>query len=294
MVKYTTWRSSGYTLLLVDDNEEFLRATRKLLEHEGHLVISASSGPAALEVLASEQVDLVLLDYILPEMEADEVITQLRQFNPVVPVLLQTGFADERPATEMLRKLPIQGFIDKSKGPQEMLLWVAATLKHFGTIQGLQAERNSLRVILDAALDLAGVGTRDALAECLLAKVPGLLALLAAPCEAPPVVSDFFMALVDETGKPQIVAGRGRFADQRDMSACLSPPAQDGLDRALTDGSSRSAPAEAVVPLRAKGHKPMGVIYLEGVKLNDRAREALEAFAGHAAMALRHVVQDVV
>jgi len=291
MARYTTWRTSGYTFLLVDDNEEFLRATRKVLEQEGHLVITASDGPSALEVLASEQVDLVLLDYVLPEMEADEVIKQLRQFNPVVPVLLQTGYADERPATEMLRKLPIQGFIDKSKGPMEMLLWVAATLKSYRMIQGLQAERNSLRVILDAALDLAGVGTRDALAECLLAKVPGLLAVLAAPCEAPPVVTDFFMALNDEAGKPQIAAGRGRFADQRDMSACLSSPAQEGVDRALDDGSSRSAPAEAVVPLQAPGLEPMGVIYLEGVKLSGRAREALEAFAGHAAMALKHVMQ---
>ena len=119
-----------------------------------------------------------------------------------------------------------------------------------------------------------------------------LMALLAAPCEAPPVVTDFFLALVDEDGKPQIAAGRGRFADQRDMTTCLSAPAQEGVDKALDDGSSRSAPAEAVVPLRAPGLHPMGVIYLEGVKLNGRAREALEAFAGHAAMALHHVMQE--
>jgi len=289
MARYTTWKTSGFTILLVDDNEEFLRATRKVLELEGHLVIGASDGHAALEVLAAEQIDLVLLDYILPQMEAEEVLTQLRQFNPLVPVLLQTGHSTERPAAELLQKLPIQGYIDKTKGPQEMLLWIAATLGSYRTIRRLQASRNSLRVILDAALDLVDAGAREALAEALLAKVPGLLALLVAPCEDAPAVNDGFLALLDGEGRLFIAAGRGRFADQRELEACLSPPTLEGVHKALAEGASRAGSAEAVVPLRAPGHDPVGVIYLEGLKINARAREALETFAAQSATALGHI-----
>ncbi len=54
---------SGYTILLVDDNPEYLEATRILLAHEGHEVICAVDGLAALDILHQRSVDLALLDY---------------------------------------------------------------------------------------------------------------------------------------------------------------------------------------------------------------------------------------
>jgi len=95
--KYKTEHVSGYTILLVDDDAEYLEATRLLLEREGHQVLTASAGPAALEMLHQNPVNLLLLDYYMPGMTGEEVVTQLRQFNPYVQVILQTGYASEQP-----------------------------------------------------------------------------------------------------------------------------------------------------------------------------------------------------
>jgi len=55
-------------VLLADDDPEYLEATRLLLAAEGHEVLTAASGPAALAVLREREVDLVLLDYFMPGM----------------------------------------------------------------------------------------------------------------------------------------------------------------------------------------------------------------------------------
>src|SRR6476469_874475 len=55
--------ASGFTVLLVDDNADYLQATRLLLEREGHTVLTATNGVEALGILPTQHVDLLLLDY---------------------------------------------------------------------------------------------------------------------------------------------------------------------------------------------------------------------------------------
>src|SRR3990172_6178954 len=114
--KYKAEPSSGQTILLVDDDAEYLEATGLLLEREGHRVLMATNGPAALELLRENQVDLLLLDYFMPGMTGEQVVVKLRQFNPYVQIILQTGYATEKPPRELLKRLDIQGYFDKSEG----------------------------------------------------------------------------------------------------------------------------------------------------------------------------------
>ncbi len=108
--KNKTSEMSGYTILLVDDNLEYREATRFLLEHEGHTVLTAENGPDALATIKENPVDLLLLDYYMPGMTGEDVVHALRQFNPTVQVILQTGYASEQPPRELLRRLDIQGY----------------------------------------------------------------------------------------------------------------------------------------------------------------------------------------
>src|SRR5207244_5220520 len=61
-------KSSGRTVLVVDDQVETLSSVRMLLEREGHRVLTAEGGPQALELLAREPVQLLLVDYFMPVM----------------------------------------------------------------------------------------------------------------------------------------------------------------------------------------------------------------------------------
>lgn len=129
MTRQTAPNSSGYTILLVDDDVNYLESARALLEREGHEMIVASTGAEALRLLSERTIDLVLLDYFMPGKTGEQVVTELREFNKEVQVILQTGYSSETPAREMLRRLDIQGYYDKSEGPEKLLLWTDVGLK---------------------------------------------------------------------------------------------------------------------------------------------------------------------
>ncbi len=121
--------SSGYTVLVVDDQEEILASTRLLLEREGHRVLTAASGQEALALFSPEQVHLVLVDYFMPRMSGEEVVREIRKRDRDVQILLMTGYSGEKPPRQMLRLLDIQGYHDKAEGPDRLLLWVDVALK---------------------------------------------------------------------------------------------------------------------------------------------------------------------
>jgi signal transduction histidine kinase len=122
-------KSSGRTIMVVDDQVETLGSVRLLLEREGHRVLTAESGAAALALLAHEPVQLLLVDYFMPVMNGEELIGRVRERDALVQIVLQTGYAGEKPPREMLRRLAIQGYHDKSDGPDRLLLWVDVALK---------------------------------------------------------------------------------------------------------------------------------------------------------------------
>src|SRR5260370_36850851 len=108
---------SGYTVLLVDDNPDYLQATPLSLEREGHDVLTATNGPEALAVLPRQRVDLLLLDYFMPGVTGEEALAQVRKIDPFVQVILQTGYASEQPPRDLLHRLDIQGYYAKTEGP---------------------------------------------------------------------------------------------------------------------------------------------------------------------------------
>jgi CheY-like chemotaxis protein len=78
-------------ILVADDNRQLVEMLRAMLEDAGHEVVSASSGLAASALLDREEVDLLLLDVLMPGMSGDAVADLLRRSRPELPVLLMTG-----------------------------------------------------------------------------------------------------------------------------------------------------------------------------------------------------------
>ena len=123
-------------ILLIDDQQDYLQSTTTLLEREGHEVVGVTSGEEGLELLRKDHFDLLLVDYYMPGgMTGEEVVNELRKFNRHTQVVLQTGYAGEHPPREMLRKLDIQGYHDKTDGPEKLLMWVEIGLKAARTVQ---------------------------------------------------------------------------------------------------------------------------------------------------------------
>lgn len=85
------------TILLVDDEEMILKVGTKLLETLGYSVIQARSGKEALKLYEQhrDQVDLVMLDMIMPQMGGSQVLKALREMDPQVKVILCSGHFPE-------------------------------------------------------------------------------------------------------------------------------------------------------------------------------------------------------
>jgi signal transduction histidine kinase len=135
---------SGYTILVVDDQADTTESVRTLLEHEGHRVRTASSGVEGLEVLKHEDVHVVIVDYFMPRMTGAQFVERVRTFDPYVQIILQTGYAGEHPPRTLLAALDIQGYHDKTDGPERLLLWVDVALKAHRMITELR-ERERLQ-----------------------------------------------------------------------------------------------------------------------------------------------------
>jgi signal transduction histidine kinase len=138
-------QSSGYTILVIDDQEEILTSVRLLLEREGHHVLTARSGEEGLALFRLETVHLVIVDYFMPKMTGEDVVKEIRQLNTEVQILLQTGYAGEKPPLEMMQLLDIQGYHSKTDGPEHLLLWVTVALKATVLLQKVRATEQLLK-----------------------------------------------------------------------------------------------------------------------------------------------------
>jgi signal transduction histidine kinase len=121
--------SSGYTVLVVDDQEETLASLKLVLEREGHRVLLADGAQRALELFGQHECHLLLVDYFMPRMTGEELIREIRKVDHEVQIVLQTGYSGEKPPREMLHQLDIQGYHDKTDGPDKLLIWVDVALK---------------------------------------------------------------------------------------------------------------------------------------------------------------------
>ena len=295
--KYRSTRSTGYNIVLADDDTDYLEATRLLLESEGHEVLCATNGNEALAFLRKRRADLLLLDYFMPGMTGEDVVVELRRFNQQVQIILQTGYVNERPPREMLRRLDIQGYYDKSEGPDKLLLWTDAGLKAATTIQRLHQSQKGLRYVLDATPGLHKIQPLPDLIESILARMTGLLSavdyFLAVRPEGEttpplPLTTEGFIAGAQEDAEPILWFGTGRFHTGEKLDAHLDEGERALVDSALADGEIKITDVSTIVPLRV-GEQSIGVIYLATTAPGARDPELLQVFANQATIAIQNM-----
>ena len=79
------------TILVVDDEADVVRMIALILEDAEYQVISANRGEDAIKHLASEAVDLVVTDIVMPDMEGIEFIRSVLQSHPALPIVAISG-----------------------------------------------------------------------------------------------------------------------------------------------------------------------------------------------------------
>ena len=121
--------AANINIALVDDDENYLEMTKMYLEDNGMKITTFSNPVEALEVCKKSRVDIVLLDYFIPQITGEKNKKKLREVNNKTLIILQTGFAEKKPPIEMLTNLDIQGYYDKTKEIDELLLLTLSAIK---------------------------------------------------------------------------------------------------------------------------------------------------------------------
>lgn len=110
--------SRSPAVLCIDDNVLGLAVRKAMLETRDYVAFTAESGRAGLEIVAREQIDLVILDYEMPEMNGEQVARRLRTHRPGLPILLLTGYPGRIPKSLLSS---VDGFVVKGSSPHVLL-----------------------------------------------------------------------------------------------------------------------------------------------------------------------------
>ncbi|MEC9389990.1 MAG: sigma-54 dependent transcriptional regulator [Myxococcota bacterium] len=108
------------SILVVDDERAVRVALEVNLTKAGHTVSLAESGQRALSILRSQEVDVVLTDFMMPEMTGIELLAEIRERWPLTQVVLMTGHGTVERAVEAMR-LGAHDFVIKPVGRDELL-----------------------------------------------------------------------------------------------------------------------------------------------------------------------------
>ena len=82
-----------HTILIVDDENNLRKTLSRILEKANFNVLSSPNGKQALKIIAEEKVDLAFIDLMMPGMSGIELLSNIREINPRLPVLILTGNA---------------------------------------------------------------------------------------------------------------------------------------------------------------------------------------------------------
>lgn len=139
-----------YKILVCDDEKDIVSALRIYLTSDGYQVLEAYSGAQALEVLEKEDIHLVLLDVMMPQMDGLTALARVRQVSNV-PVILLTAKSED---TDKILGLNVgaDDYVTKPFNPVELLARVRSQLRRYLQLSGGQIRPSQL-VIGSIALD---------------------------------------------------------------------------------------------------------------------------------------------
>lgn len=132
-------------LLFVDDEPNVLKALKRLFRSDEYLVHLAENGPAGLEILSQQRIDLIISDMRMPQMDGAEFLTRAAERWPDTVRILLTGYADIESTIAAVNNGKIYGYCSKPWEDNELKILVNHALEQ----KRLREERQQLFDIIN-------------------------------------------------------------------------------------------------------------------------------------------------
>jgi DNA-binding NtrC family response regulator len=133
-------RANGHGhLVIVDDEQMVLSSLDSLLGLETEYEVSTFTSPNhALDFAGSAGVDLVISDYLMPEMDGITFLGRFRELQPQAPRILLTGYADKENAIKAINQVGLFQYIEKPWDNDKLLIVLRNALEKRFLFQALQ------------------------------------------------------------------------------------------------------------------------------------------------------------
>lgn len=139
------------TVLIVDDDEEITRSTGIFLKAEGYRVLEAHNGLEALDMLMSENIQLVLLDIMMPELDGISTLMKLRE-KKNIPVILISAKSED--ADKILGLTAgADDYVTKPFNPSELVARVKSQLRRYTMLGAMEKPSESVITINGLSMD---------------------------------------------------------------------------------------------------------------------------------------------
>lgn len=99
-------------ILLVDDEPDFLETMGSIIKGWGYDLIAAADGKEAIDAVMAKKADIVILDYMMPEMDGVTTLKKIREIDDKIPVIMFTAHPDTK-TMKGTEKLGVSAFIPK-------------------------------------------------------------------------------------------------------------------------------------------------------------------------------------
>jgi len=145
-------------IIIVDDEEMVLTSLKSFLNLESNYEVRTfTSGEEALKFIKNNDIDLVISDYLMPEMDGISFLAKVREIKPEVPRIILTGYADKENAIKAINDVGLFQYIEKPWDNDDLLIIIRNGIekqmlikrlqekigeinKAYGELQGLQKE----------------------------------------------------------------------------------------------------------------------------------------------------------
>lgn len=131
--------NTAETIVLVDDEDMVLTSLRSILSLETDYNIQTFLSPKeALGFISGNDVDLVISDYLMPEMDGISFLARVRELKPEIPRIILTGYADKENAIKAINEVGLYQYIEKPWDNEDLMIIIRNGLEKQKLLKKLQ------------------------------------------------------------------------------------------------------------------------------------------------------------
>jgi putative nucleotidyltransferase with HDIG domain len=211
---------NAFSILALDDDEVMTITLQSYFQSSGFQVDIENDPMKAVDKVRENTYDIMLLDFLMSPICGDEVVSNIREFNKDIFIILLTGHKSMAPPIKTIRDLDIQGYYEKSDRFDQLELLVESCVKSIRQMRTIRKYRDGLKQMMDSIPGLYSFRSVDGIASAILDNTLSIL-----ECDSGCIYLEPHTLLTQEkrdadfnAAPPEVFVGRGKYVGHGEES----------------------------------------------------------------------------